>query len=447
MTQNILLETGPEGAALTQANSGASGSPSLGTGATAVFAAAAAKDGAFGARFTSSSVQSLLRYATEGSGNQQGWSFWVNFRTSIAPASTLTFFTMRYASGVVARIQLENTGRIKVGDVGGPTYTYMGAAGIFAANTWYRFEIQMTGGSTTTGVYTVKAYNAAGNQVGTTAASTSANLSVNAITNFDIGIQNGTTDANTVDYDSVRTQTGGSPTVEVGAYQASANTPPVVTASTPTPNPAVNSPVTLNGVATDSDGTISTVAWTFTSLPTGVGAPAITNAASAQATFTPVQSGLYVARFAATDNSGSTTTASVTIKVGGTTQGIIGVTSNPGGATTFPTSSSAPTVLSDTDDATYVEWPASPSAAALERFDFGPFVTAGQFYIVLGKVTISGAGSLAITAELFEGTVSRKKWTGLTATGADITLTLSAAEVATISDWGSLHIEVGSTAA
>ncbi len=98
---------------------------------------------------------------------------------------------------------------------------------------------------------------------------------------------------------------------------AAANQPPTANAGADQTITLPANSVTLSGSGTDSDGTISTYAWSKLSGPTG---SAITSPASAGTTVTGLTEGVYVFRLTVTDNNGATGTDDVQVTVNAAVQ-------------------------------------------------------------------------------------------------------------------------------
>ncbi|MDX2045896.1 MAG: AbfB domain-containing protein [Chitinophagaceae bacterium] len=90
------------------------------------------------------------------------------------------------------------------------------------------------------------------------------------------------------------------------------NIPPTANAGADQTIPLPTTTATLNGSGTDTDGTISTYAWTKVSGQTG---DAITSPSSASTTITGLKQGVYVYRLTVTDNGGRTGTDDIQLTV------------------------------------------------------------------------------------------------------------------------------------
>ncbi|WP_333818828.1 PKD domain-containing protein [Ohtaekwangia sp.] len=113
----------------------------------------------------------------------------------------------------------------------------------------------------------------------------------------------------TFDFDKLLRPTGAA--WDAGAFELSGNQKPVVTVGA---NQTLVLPVnttTLLGAASDADGTIASLLWTKTSGP----AVTMSNITTASLLLTNLVQGVYVFRLTATDNSGETGYAEVTVTV------------------------------------------------------------------------------------------------------------------------------------
>ncbi len=107
----------------------------------------------------------------------------------------------------------------------------------------------------------------------------------------------------------------------VATLAPSTNVPPTASAG-PDQTVSVGTAVTLTGTASDSDGTVATVAWAAAS-----GNPAtvtLSGASTTTATFTaPSTPGDYTFTFTATDNSGASTTDTMVVHVNGSAPSVV----------------------------------------------------------------------------------------------------------------------------
>jgi len=131
---------------------------------------------------------------------------------------------------------------------------------------------------------------------------------------------------------------------------AGSNSPPSITQATASSSTAGQGvSITLTGAASDSDGTISSLAWsqvsgTSVTVTNGTASGIGTSSASRNATFTtPSSQGTLTFRLTATDNDSDTTTADVSVAVTGSSGGTYGLEVwNSAGAKTLEVSDRAP---------------------------------------------------------------------------------------------------------
>jgi hypothetical protein len=253
----------------------------------------------------------------------------------------------------------------------------------------------------------------------------------------------------TVHHDTIGLKTGAD--AVWGAWPLS-NIPPSVDAGA---NQAVAASATVNlsGTASDADGTVSSVAWTWLVHPTN--APGTNTGITNPATLTPSFAAsatlgtFYTLRLTATDNLGATSFDDVEIAVpvaGATDQRMVPTSGSGVGTWTIAGgSTSEGAALSDESDATYLE---SPSVSGVEvsrrlRVTPGNAKSTGQLVEKLWTDT----GTATVVLRLYEGSTLRQQWTAftLTSTPTSYTLTLLSGTISAITDWKNLYIEVGAT--
>lgn len=438
-----LFPAGPEGATLTNANAGASVT-SLGTG-TGVFAAAVKGNGSpFGGKYTNGlNAQTLQRFLVTES-VQMATSVVLTLPTALSN-STVTMYRWRHTSGTVASINLTSDGKLTFSDSGGVITPIATAAQLTAANLLGQkvtVRAVLTGGSTTAGAVALEVRRYSDDSLLWSLNLSNANLSTNTIVGAEVGICSNTNNAGTV-VGAADLQFNDGGTTQLAPLSAPVNAAPTVTVG-PTQNVAAGATVNLTSTATDADGTIASRQWTF-DYPTS-GAPALTGANTANASFTAGPAGsLYVLRHTAVDNAGATTSATteVRVPVTGSTDArplpangaAVGAWSRTGTAT------SDGAALADESDGTYLE---SPSLSATEtslRVRLQPSAARAT-----GKVQqrlSSDVGTLTAIVRLYEGATLRQTWTqAVSTTIADYEFTLSGATIAAITDWGNLYLEV-----
>lgn len=447
MTVRYLFDTGPEGTALTSGNTGATSIITTG-GGVAVFAAAMAAHGTYGAKFTGTNITCAARCAVETSGLQQAWSFvWTTPAVALTTGNVMTFFTGRSGTGVIFRLQWLN-GTVQLLDGSSTltqaTVTVGGSNTVLSTNTQYRFEINATVGSTTSnGAMALSIYNTSGTKVGAFTTTTSNFGAGVAFTAFDAGLQAGISTAVTLGYDDVQVSSGTSG--EIGAYNPAVNAPPVVSAGADK-TVSVGSVVSQTGTATDADGTIASTVWSFDTYPSSLGsAPTLTGGSTLNASFTPTVAGLYTLRLTATDNLGSATPSVATIYVPASSVTPIGVTENSGVWVNQGGAVNIQTALSDGLSTTYIESPASPGTEKTITVRLAPLNPLSAATIALTDTSYNGSGNLTVTVDLMEGSTVRQTWT--VTLGGEVDLTLSSGTITAIVSWNALDLRFGVVAA
>ncbi len=200
------LDAGPEGVALSDANSGSTaGSVPAGTSIT--FSAAHAAHGAFGARAEATSAGAFRRWEFEQPNVQWAASFIVTLPAS-APATAIMLGRFRVAAGgTVVAINLSAAGVITVVTTGNST-------GVTPGLSWggkYRISIVATGGSTTAGQLQVKVYSGLSSwttQVGTTYTANNLNLLDDPVTRAELGVPTAPSGTVVVGFDDIQLDDG-----------------------------------------------------------------------------------------------------------------------------------------------------------------------------------------------------------------------------------------------
>ena len=223
------------------------------------------------------------------------------------------------------------------------------------------------------------------------------------------------------------------------------NNPPTVTVGS-NQDVAAGATVNLTSTASDVDGTIASRAWSF-DYPTS-GAPTLTGASSANASFTAGSAGsLYILRHTATDNSGATASATMEVRVplGTAISPIPGTGTGVGTWNIVGGSATGGDALADSSDATYLETATVSVTEQRRRWRLNPSSVRTNGTITV-RVAQDSAGSLTAKVRLFEGNTQRQEWTiTVTTTIADQTVTLSGPTISAITDWGNLYVEVAVT--
>lgn len=142
------------------------------------------------------------------------------------------------------------------------------------------------------------------------------------------------------------------------------NVPPTVSAGVDQVV-GVGQPFTLTGEASDSDGSVNTVAWSLDSKPAGAADPTLTGASTSTATSSggAATPGDYVYRFTATDDAGTPNSATMTLHV---------VTATPrpnaliaAGGCVAVGAADIPAALADESPTSYAETGANPAGTQM----------------------------------------------------------------------------------
>lgn len=235
-------------------------------------------------------------------------------------------------------------------------------------------------------------------------------------------------------------------TTEAPRFNPGANAAPQVSvgaAQTVQPGATVN----LTSTATDSDGTVTGRQWTVSSvLPAGTTTPTITNATSASASVVLPTPGVYVFSHTATDDKGTTGSASTTVYVQHTARtGIPVVDVAAAGWTTQGSPSSLSAAMNDTDTGTSITAPAASSSAT---FRLCPMTPRTSLTFGLDHIVVNPAAGDTYTVALVDGSTTRKTWTVAPSTaGAVDTLTADSTVCSTIVDWNNVKLTATRTAA
>lgn len=440
------FEGAADGASLTNGTSGSVAS-SVGTGTT-TFSTAMAAHGALGGRFYSG-----------GSGNAtfRRWPFatpTTQFQASVvlvnpgAQASTVEILGFVNSAGVRRlTVQVSSTGQIALRTTAA-TYNMATAAQI-GPNVKFRLTCEVVGGSTTAGVIVAHLYVQSSpgvwdQPIGTPVTVTDANLSTDQIVGVDVGPLTGIAAAYTVGADDIQLRDGAGS--EIPDYTIP-NTPPVVSAGG---NQVVvgGSTVNLSGTATDTDGTIASVAWSFVSA-SSTGTPTLTGANTLTPSFVAgAAPQLYTLQLTATDNLGGTTVSTVEVRVpvtGATDARPLPFAAAKTGTWTRTGGASDGAALADESNATYLESGAVSGAEQKIRVRVEPSGARATSKVQATLGTDSGTAVFQI--RLYEGTTLRQTWTqeavGSTPTAYEFAL--SSPALSAISDWGNLFLEFGVT--
>lgn len=446
-TDDWTAEGGSDGANVTIANSGTSG-PAIsvlvinaastpGGSAAVQYSAAAASIGSLGVRITPQTSSTYQRWNISAAGR---FGVRRKIRLTGTPTATATFATIRGAGdvGLMGDLRVDSANKILVADATGIL-----TASVFTLTnlTTYYAEMFVTKGTgTTDGRIELYLYAADGTTL---------------LWSYDSGAtrNTGTLDAGVVRIGGV-TSASGLTADDIdgirwgeratGTLGAPANAAPSVTVSA-TQNVAAGATVNVTSTATDSDGTIASRVWTF-DYPAS-GAPALTGATSASASFTAGAAGsLYILRHTVTDNGGATSFATTEVRVPSSATSVrhlpvdgtgTGTWTKVGGLTTDGAT------LNDELDTTYIESGVVSATEQRRRVRLAP-MSARSSLTVPERVWQDVAGASTAKFRLYEGGTLRQEWP-ITLTTSPQTFTLGLSTPGAISDWGNLSLELAVT--
>ena len=229
-----LFETGPDGATLTNANSGSSAASVTG-GSVSVFSATHKAHGNFGARFTNASgLNSYRRYPFAATATT--WQFSGVFTMPTTPATSFGILGFPNSGGSW-RLQLviNTESRLVVSDAGGNTTQITSPLTVGAK---YRITLQVVGGSTTSSSVIAKLYSESGGawttQTGSTWTSSTVNTNTDNVVGADIGVLTSVATAYTVGWDDIQVNNGAGS--EIGDIVEQLATPVVTLGATTNPS-------------------------------------------------------------------------------------------------------------------------------------------------------------------------------------------------------------------
>lgn len=227
-----------------------------------------------------------------------------------------------------------------------------------------------------------------------------------------------------------------------GVLGPPANLPPTVSVGA---NQSVAAAATVNvtSSASDPDGTIASRLWTF-DFPTS-GAPALTGASTANASFTAGAAGaLYILRHTVTDNGGATAFATTEVRVPstGNVRPIAGDGSGAAGWSIIGGAATQGAALNDASATTRVESPDMTSTASAHRWRLAPMSTRTALRITLSDVVLTAAAAHTCKVRVFCGSTQITE-RSLAATTSDTApfFDLTGPEITAITDWGNVWVE------
>ncbi len=255
-------EGGTPATTLTAANSGTSGNAfstvSLGAGAALTWDNSVAAHGSLSYQLVpSATAATVVAFSTL---NAASGVLSISVMFDAVPTVTTDLIQMRNASAVMAKFQLNASGKIVIASAAANLAT---SAAAVSTGTWYRFEMAVTAGAdTATGVINAAVYVGDDNTTPfVSASSATANTGTANFTDARFGKLTTSAAAPTMHFDDIRTKDG--TTALYGPV--SANTAPVANAGPDQTGIEPFATVTLNGTgSTDADGDTLTYAWTQT---------------------------------------------------------------------------------------------------------------------------------------------------------------------------------------
>lgn len=442
---NNTAEGQTSGTAATASNSGggsgtAFGQVVIGTGCSIIYSNGQAAHGTNSYLFTAASGQNCYAYYATGTTACETLRFY-RYYTG-APSAEITIAKIYVGSTVVMALCINASGTLRVRDAtnASPISGSNAIGAAQTAGTWYRYEVQLIVGTTSSNGYVlVNAYVGDG----TTPVATFTSLIWNSgTTDFDhvyYGRSTGAAVSDATYYDDLAADDGLAQGTLIGPVGA--NIPPSITMGADQ-TVQITHLATVTATGHDTDGTIASYAWSVLSKPTGSGSQTLSGATTATCTFTPTNTGLYVMQCVITDNGGATATGVLNVFVPSGTITVIGVQNNldswvnTGGAVDIPTA------LSDSSDTTYVAAPPSPVSATVLDLFLAPLLVSNGLSLDLRDL-ISGTGSLTTKARIVDQGTIRKEWSNAPGSSfADETLTMNSTECAAITNWNQLVLEL-----
>lgn len=418
----------------------------LGTGSAITYDSVAAFKGVLGMKTapTASQTAYVEWNNITGATAASGAVFRLYFYMPALPATTVqplvSLRTIGNGTGLVT-LRITNTGALRIySDV---TAAQLGtdSTSTLAVNTWYRLEMSATNPTTTTGTVSVRGYlgDSTTPVSGLSMDVSAVNIGSSAIGTLRAGRVGAVGDAWVNYIDELAFSTG--TTTLLGP--AVSNVAPVAAISanvTGLPNAAIS----MTGTDSDADGVVASRAWSFSSVPTGVSAPTLTNATTATVTFTPTTPGRYVLAYQVTDDQGAVSNVALgKAFITTSTVSVIEVTANTGAWTLGGGAANEAGALSDASDTTYVQAPASPSSPATIRLRLAPLTGSPSSFALSVRGLLTAAGSGTATVALYEGSTLRKSWTVTPTTSvAAAALSLTTGEIATVTSWNELDVEL-----
>jgi hypothetical protein len=340
----------------------------------------------------------------------------------------------------IAYLVANGAGRLRIGCTGNSNVWT--AAAKYPLNTILRADIYVVAGSTSSnGIFDVGIY-VGDSDTPIEAISHNTGLNIGgggaSFGQLRVGKCSGTLAANAW-FDDPRWDLSGT-----GLLGPVANAAPTVSL-TGNQNLAAGVTATVTVTAADSDGTIASYA-AAVDTANSTHNPTLTGATTSTPSFTtPSAPALITLDETVTDNGGATASATTEVRVpvsGSTDTKPINVTpittgswSNVGGA------ANAAAALGDASDATFLQSDPLTTTPQLYRTRTGPSTARGTVTVTVRMWVDVGTANAAV--KVYEGTTLRASFTqGINATPTDYPFPLSDPQVASVSDWGAVWVQV-----
>lgn len=437
LTNNF--EGGTNNVAVSGANSGGASGTAFTTvfGAGLTYKTASAYEGSMGAQTGSGTFGAAQNTIST---NTLAVKMW--FKTNTSPSVTNDVPLIRVHAGATRlfSVHMNTIGKLRVSDATGTSGVNTFAT-VIPANTWFRLEIYVVAGSTTSnGV--IKAAYYLGNSttpVDTLYSNTAANIGT-AQTFTTLYIGKYATATEVYDFDAFSWDTAATDLIGMAAGTAP-------TVSTPA-NQNVSAAASVNVAVTASGngGTIASYLWSY--VYPASGGPTLSNSTTNTVSFTAGSAGaLYKLQCLVTDSNALTTTVYTEVRVPTSGDAVplsdaattsTGSWSNVGGA------ANGGAAIGDSSDSTYVESATLSASAVSTRYRLQP-MTARSAMNVTARLAQDTSGSTTIKVRLFEGSTQLQEWTqAITTSFANYTLAVTTPGA--ITDWGNLYLEFVGTA-
>lgn len=353
------------------------------------------------------------------------------FKVPELPGSNLYIATNTSGASARADMRINTNGTVSVRNGFSAVWTSTAAV---TAGQWARFEWRL---SATAGTQEARLFTGAqlhGPSNNPTDSSGSVTFDAGTFTNTGVGIIQNTTAR--VFIDDVKNDDSTWPGPATVPNQA-----PIVTYPANTQMPGVvDAEKSITATATDPDGSVVAWDWSWNTVVTPSGEqPDLTGETTATVKFTPTEGGTYGLRVRAQDDDDAWSDyAYVTVAVPAT----VGTVIDLGTGDWTEHGGTGVGILSDSNDATYYQADSVFATASTQEFVLSPAVNPAAFSINVRHFLTASIGGYA-NATLLEGSTIRKSWSlSPTTTPTTTTLTLSATDVESISDWSNLRLRL-----